>query len=101
MLALAMIFGFLATGMLLVIWGTMVKGQMGVNLGRVWCPRCNTELPQVRKPQTWRQAMWGGGVCPACGLETDKWGREVSGGQGAFSGGRSGRIPAPKIPLGF
>jgi hypothetical protein len=78
MLTVAVIFGVLIAGMVLVIYGTIAKNRWGINPDAVSCPRCNTPLPQVRKPQSLRQAMWGGGTCPACGLETDKWGRKAS-----------------------
>jgi hypothetical protein len=77
MLTVAVIFGVLAAGMVLIVYGTIAKNRWGINLGPVSCPRCNTMLPQVRKPQSSRQAMWGGYTCPNCKTEADKWGREV------------------------
>jgi hypothetical protein len=71
------IFGLSTLGVVLGIYGTIAKNKWGINLDPVSCPRCNTQLPQVRKPRNVRQAMWGGGNCPRCGIETDKWGREI------------------------
>jgi predicted RNA-binding Zn-ribbon protein involved in translation (DUF1610 family) len=77
MIYLAVVFGVLAVGMVLVVYGTIVKNRWGVNLAAVSCPSCGTPLARVRKPQSLRQAMWGGYTCPACGAEVDKWGRVV------------------------
>jgi len=78
MILFILMFGLLGIGIVLVIWGTVAKNRWGINVDRVSCPRCNTPLPQVRKPQNLRQAMWGGGTCPSCGVEVDKWGRELA-----------------------
>lgn len=78
MLTVAVIFGVLAAGMVLVVYGTIAKNRWGINLSPVSCPRCNTTLPQVRKPQSSSQAMWGGYTCPNCEIEADKRGREVN-----------------------
>ena len=78
MTALVVIFAVLAVGMALVIYGSIAKNKWGINLGQISCPRCNAELPKVRKPRSFQQSMWGGWTCPTCGLEVDKWGREVA-----------------------
>ena len=78
MIALFVIFGVFAIGMALVVYDTVAKNRWGINLDDVSCPRCNTVLPKVRKPRSRQQAMWGGYTCPTCGLEIDKWGREVT-----------------------
>jgi hypothetical protein len=70
--------GVLAIGMVLVVCGTVVENKWGINLGQIRCPRCEKNLPQVRKPKSLRQAMWGGCTCPTCGTEVDKWGRELA-----------------------
>jgi hypothetical protein len=78
MIPLVVIIGLLAVGIVLVIHGTIAKNRWGINLGTVYCPRCNTPFPKVRTPQSSRQALWGGGTCSNCGVEVDKWGREVT-----------------------
>ena len=75
MIFLAVLFGLLTGGMVLVVYGTVAKNKWGINLGEVSCPRCTTPLPMVRKPHSTRQAMWGGYTCPNCRAEVDKWGR--------------------------
>jgi hypothetical protein len=57
--------------------GTAKKTEWGINLGTVYCPRCNAPQPRVRRPQNRRQALWGGSTC-SCGCEMDKWGREIT-----------------------
>jgi len=71
-------FGVLTVGMVLVAYGTSAKNRWGINLETVSCPCCKTLLPWVRKPQSLRQAMWGGYTCPSCGAEVDKWGRDLT-----------------------
>jgi hypothetical protein len=78
MIVVLVIFGLLGIGMALVIYGTIAKNRWGINLDAVSCPRCNTQLPKIRQPQNFRQNLWGGGTCPECGTEVDKWGREVT-----------------------
>lgn len=75
---LAIILGIFAIGIVFIVYGTIVKNNWGINVDPVSCPRCNTPLPIIRKPRTLRQAMWGGGTCPVCGIDVDKWGREVA-----------------------
>ncbi len=75
--AVLVMFGVTGFGVLLVIYGTVTKNSWGINLDPVFCPRCKTPFPAIRTPRNIRQAMWGGGTCQACGLEVDKWGREV------------------------
>ena len=41
------------------------------------CPACNSVLPMVRNPTSWRQAMWGGWTCANCGTEIDRRGRLI------------------------
>jgi DNA-directed RNA polymerase subunit RPC12/RpoP len=71
------IVGVLAFGMVLVVYGTIVENNWGINLGQVDCPRCGTHLPQVRKPSSLSQTVWGGYTCSSCRTEVDKWGREL------------------------
>jgi hypothetical protein len=68
-----------AVGVVLVIHGTVVKNNWGINPIRVKCPNCGTEMPRVRMPSSARQAMWGGYTCRECKCEMDKWGRRIAG----------------------
>ncbi len=76
-IAFVVIFGLLAIGMVLLIYGTIAKNRWGINTNPVFCPRCNTPFPRIRQPENIRQALWGGGRCAKCGTEVDKWGREL------------------------
>jgi transposase-like protein len=51
--------------------------DFGINLKRVYCPKCNTKQPIVRKPNNQRQALFGGYTCKKCGAEMDKFGTEI------------------------
>ena len=74
-----LIFSPLAVGMALVIRDTIrQRGKWGINFKRAVCTRCGTPMPMVRKPANRRQALWGGGTCPECGFELDKWGRPIA-----------------------
>ena len=53
------------------------SGKWGFNLQVVTCPRCHSQAPSVRRPTSFRQAMWGGWTCKTCGCEMDKWGVET------------------------
>jgi hypothetical protein len=68
----------LLIGVLLVVYGTVVKNGWGVNLKPVSCPCCNRTMPKVRSPKSLREAFWGGGTCMNCGCEMDKWGRQTT-----------------------
>jgi ssDNA-binding Zn-finger/Zn-ribbon topoisomerase 1 len=48
--------------------------NFGINLKRVYCPKCNEKQPIVRKPNGQRQALYGGHTCRKCGTEMDKYG---------------------------
>jgi len=69
MIEMAILFGVLTAGVVLVAWGTVTKNRWGINLepARV-CPRCKAPRPAMRVPQSTRQALWGGYTCPSCGL---------------------------------
>ena len=74
---LILLFSAVGVGMVLVVYGTIVKNQFGINLDGVSCPNCNKDLSQIRLPKSLRQVLWGGYTCPACGTEIDKWGRRI------------------------
>jgi phosphate/sulfate permease len=61
--------------------GGAIGGVVGVmllnNAGGKDCPRCGIALPATRKPQSLKQALWGGWACPKCGTEIDRKGRAV------------------------
>ncbi len=78
MILFIVVFSLLGVGGVLVIYGSIVKNDWGINLGAVSCPHCGAPLSPVRRPRSLRQAMWGGGTCAACGTQVDKWGRELS-----------------------
>jgi len=54
------------------------NGRWGINTNNVLCPKCGMPMPKIRKPQNWRQFLWGGGTCNGCGCEVDKWGKEIT-----------------------
>jgi len=69
----------LGIGTFLVIHGTIFRTRWGINTAmQVQCPRCGHVRGGARIPRNFRQAMWGGGTCPECGLEVDKWNRPVA-----------------------
>jgi hypothetical protein len=70
--------GLLTLALALVVIGTIRRrGNWGLNMRTVRCPRCGEPAPTVRVPRNWRQTMWGGTTCAQCGLEYDKWGSPV------------------------
>lgn len=46
------------------------------------CPNCDYKLPRFRFPQSGKQAMQGGSICPNCGAEVDRRGNLIGGGAG-------------------
>ncbi len=91
--------------MVLVIRGTIAKNRWGISLDPVFCPRCGTPLPQIRKPRNARQALWGGATCGKCGGEVDKWGREITeetrlpSALGTEPEGQLGRLPRRNLAV--
>ena len=70
----------LTVGGVLVVRDTVRRrGNWGINTRPVYCPGGGAQAPVVRVPKNWRQTLWGGCTCAACGLEYDKWGRAVGG----------------------
>lgn len=65
----------LLLGVVLVAFGTLTRNRWGINLEPVNCAACGSPMPKVRRPQSLKQALWGGGTCGKCGCEMDKWGR--------------------------
>lgn len=62
----------------LIIYGTIAKTRWGINLRRLTCPNCGTQMPRVRVPKSARETLWGGVTCPSCGCKMDKWGRKIA-----------------------
>ena len=78
-IAAIVLLGHLVVSAVFVIRDTVRKrGKWGINLKEVRCPECGTTMPWYRQPANLRQALWGGGTCPYCGQEVDKWGKPVS-----------------------
>jgi len=68
----------LTIGFVLMVRDTVrQRGNWGINWKPVRCPECGVPAPAVRIPQNRRQTLWGGATCTECGVEYDKWGREV------------------------
>lgn len=60
--------------LVIIILMSRIKGKLGINIERVNCPRCFTEMPSLRIPTSLKQTMWGGWSCKNCGSELDKYG---------------------------
>ena len=52
--------------------------KFGINLKRVYCPKCNLKQPIIRKPANERQLLYGGYTCENCKIEMDKYGIEIN-----------------------
>lgn len=97
---LAILFGILLFGSVLVMYGTAVKNRWGINPNGASCLACGSALPIQRAPRTIPQALWGGGTCAGCGAAVDKWGRPLGGriafaaSSGEREGGRTAGKPA-------
>ena len=61
-------------GILLVAFGTATRNRWGINPESVNCPACGSPVPDVRRPKSLSQALWGGWTCEKCSCEMDKWG---------------------------
>ena len=74
----AIFLGTLVVGVILVIYGTIVRNRWGINFNAIQCARCGTPSREgVRWPKSFHQLMWGGWTCRVCDTQNDKWGREV------------------------
>lgn len=72
-------FLFLGGFALKIIFDTIKrKGELGVNLRPVICPRCSVKAELFRTPNLIYKETWGGGACSNCGCEMDKWGNEIA-----------------------
>jgi hypothetical protein len=74
-----LLFGVLIVGLFFVVRDTIRRrGNWGINLRPAECVKCGEPAPLIRKPTSFRQAMWGGWTCKYCGYELDKWGCPVA-----------------------
>jgi transcription elongation factor Elf1 len=53
------------------------KKKWQLNLDKVFCPKCNEQMPSLRISKDIHQLMWGGWTCPNCGCKMDKFGEEI------------------------
>ncbi len=65
----------MAAVIVIAIWPR--EGKWGINLSRVFCPKCKEPMPMVRRPRNERQRLWGGWTCPKCECEMNKYGVEI------------------------
>ena len=66
----------IATVVVIAIWPK--RGREGINLSKVFCPKCAEPMPRIRRPKNERQRLWGGWTCPKCGCEMDKYGVDIN-----------------------
>ena len=66
----------IAAVVVIAIWPK--KGRWGINLSKVFCPKCAEPMPMIRRPRNERQRLWGGWTCPKCGCEMDKYGVDIN-----------------------
>ena len=65
---------YVCAGVIAVVaWGTLTRNRLGVNLGRLACPRCLRSIPGAGL----RQRVFGGARCAECKTLVNKWGREI------------------------
>ena len=74
---IALVIGVIAVLLLAMIKKNSRFSDLGINLGRVYCPKCNHKQPIMRKPKNERQALFGGYTCKNCDTEMDKFGTEI------------------------
>lgn len=65
---------YVCAGLVAVVaWGTFARNRLGVNFGRIACPRCLRSIPGAGL----RQRVFGRAKCAECKTLVDKWGREI------------------------
>lgn len=67
----------LLIGAVLGVIGGLVAALIIFLLPPPHCEQCGVKLPRVRKPENTRQALVGGYICPNCGAQLDRKGREI------------------------
>lgn len=70
-------------GIAMLSFLTLIKkeskySKLGINIKRVFCPKCNLKQPIIRKPTNERQILYGGYSCKNCGTEMDKYGKKIN-----------------------
>ena len=76
---LLILFAMVAGG---IVWKVVTQtvnksGELWVNLEPIICPQCGENIELSRPPTLQKEPTWGGGACPYCGCEMDKWGNVV------------------------
>ena len=56
-----------------LVVGTVRRGRRPVH-----CPSCVTPMSALRRPLFRSPMLFGGWMCPHCGTQMDRWGRDVS-----------------------
>jgi hypothetical protein len=64
---IGMLVGGIGAGVVLLLFAMSRKP--------VKCPACGREQPNIRKPTSMEQAMWGGYTCEGCGAEMNSRGK--------------------------
>ena len=62
---------------LLIIGKYNKNSKLGINLNRVYCPKCNLKQPIIRRPSNERETLYGGYTCEKCKTKMDKFGVEI------------------------
>jgi hypothetical protein len=74
-----MLLGIVIAAALIIRDTVRQRGNFGINLKPIHCPKCGEPAPAARTPKNMSQTLWGGRTCARCGTEYDKWGRAVGG----------------------
>lgn len=98
MLIGTLVVGLVAIALVAVIFGTIRKNKLGINLNAISCPQCGRSLPSKRLPTSLRQMLWGGWTCGNCGVELDKWGHQL-GNKGVEVSSENSEVDAPSQHL--
>jgi RNase P subunit RPR2 len=76
-LILGLIFALVMFILMTFIPKTSRFAKYGINIKRVYCPKCGAKQPFTRIPKNEHQALYGGSTCQQCGTEIDKFGHEL------------------------
>jgi hypothetical protein len=57
LLGLVLFLVMLALGLVVVVFGTLKKGKMGVNLAKTGCAQCGTPMPTIQTRQSAASAL--------------------------------------------